>query len=193
MKIPKDYHSALKNENEINKKLDFYSKGKSTVLSHDVNNIDGIPEIFNKADIIYSEPAWNNGYELFKKRANIKNPIGFKNYLKSIEKTIRILNKPSFIIGGKHMIKIISPDYSLPIKFNGFDAYLFIWNYEKVNFKNNIDLLEYLSKNYNTVLDFCCGYGHYFEKFKNFIASDLNKKCVYFVAKKYLNYEDTIS
>ena len=185
MKIPKIYHSAFKEDYKNLEELEYYENNGSIVFKHDINN--GISNLFFNCDCIYSEPAWKNGYKLFISRAN-EESLSYESYLKSIENNILTIKKPAFLIGGKHMIKYIKPHINYDIYFNGFYAQLLCWFYDKLDFKTNIDVLNYLKENFNTVLDFSCGYGNHLNGFKRFIASDINSKCVYYVAKNYMNY-----
>ncbi len=187
MKLPENYHSAHGEEKPNLKDLDFYESNGSIVFKHDLNN--GIPDIFHKCDCIYSEPAWQSGYKLFKKRANTKD-FEYIDYMNSIQKTVTELKVPTFIVGGKHMLRYLTPDHFIDIRFNGFYALLLQWNTELIEVKNNIKILDYLSDKYDTVLDFSCGYGKHLLNFNKFIASDVNGKCVHEVAKNIgLTYE----
>lgn len=186
MKIPNVYHSAFKEEFTDLSKLDYYEKNNSYVFKHDLN--DGVHELFSKCDCIYSEPAWQNGYELFIERADEKS-LTYKDYLKSIESVIIELKNPSFIVGGKHMLRYITPHNHINIRFNGFNAILMFWFSNIIEVKNNKELLDILSKTYYTVLDFSCGYGEHLLKFDNFIGCDINDKCIYYIAKNYMGYE----
>lgn len=189
MKTPDIYHSAFKEEIKGLKELYYFKNNNSIVLQHDLNN--GINEIFKNCDCIYSEPAWKNGYELFLKRSN-KDSKSYKEYLKSIENVISDLKKPTFLIGGKHMLKYINPTNIVDIRFNGFYAILMIWFSDKIEVKTNYDVIEVLINNYKNVLDFSCGYGNHLKNFKNFIASDINPKCVYYIAKNLMNYKEEL-
>jgi len=186
MKIPSNYHSAFKDEMADLKELDFFSKNDCHVFYHNI--IDGNNDYFKQCDFLYSEPAWRHGYDKFQNRAGVKEST-HKLYLTKIRNIIGELNKPTFIVGGKHMIKTLSPNDYIEIKFNGFDAILMFWNTDVISVKTNIELLEILSKKYNTICDFSCGYGFYLKLFKKFICSDVNKKCVYFIAKTYMGYD----
>ena len=70
MKLPENYHSAHGEEKSNLKDLFFYRNNDSVVLKHDLNN--EMPDVFSNCDCIYSEPAWQSGYKLFKKRANVE-------------------------------------------------------------------------------------------------------------------------
>ena len=185
-KIP--YHSALKPELDISYKLDFFENNGSIVLFHDMNT--GINDYFRKADVIYSEPPWMDGYNKFVMRAEIITK-SFFDYLVSIQNLIKELNIPAYLLLGKHMLKHLSPDRCQNIRVRGYDALLGIWNAKLIK---TDDHLEYISKKYNICLDFSCGYGHTANamqlKNKKFICSDINKKCVYYVAKTFMDFQD---
>jgi len=186
MKVSKNYHSALTDEIQNLKELDYYKYNNSHVIAH--NLIDGVLPLFYEADVIYSEPAWRSGYKTFIDRTDCKND-DFNLYLFSIQRIINELKKPTFIITGKHAINKLNPDYITEIQLHGYSSLLAIWNHDKVEFKDNWEAIDKLSEKFNTVLDFNCGYGNVASKFKNFICSDLNKKCVYYIAKKYMGYD----
>lgn len=181
------YHSALQEELSNLKELDSYQNNGNTVFQYDINN--GYNNIFDKADCIYIEPAWRDGYYKFAKRAGVFN-AEFNDYLDNIREVIVKFNKPSFVVMGKHMIKRLAPDYTIQIKLHGYGCYVGVYN-SNINgeFKTNYDFMEYISTKFNKVLDFCCGYGNTLKYFKSFIACDINKKCVYCVAKEYMRYE----
>lgn len=189
MLIPKDYHSALSTEKTDLKELDYFTSGGSTVLCHDLNNIANIPAIFYKCDAIYSEIAWRAGYNEFIKRAD-KSAQGYNYYLISMREIIKLFKKPAFIVGGRHALKLLKPDHYSQNKLHGVDAILMIWNHYNIHAKDNASIISYIAKKYETILDFSCGYGCNLHAFRHFIASDINRRCVYYIAKKYLKYTD---
>lgn len=174
------YHSALKDELDL-KELDFYKKENKIVFKHDIN--DGVHKLFYNADCIYIEPAWRAGYEKFLKRAGTTS-CSFNGYLDNIKNTIRKLEKPAFVVAGKHMLKRLDADSVKEIKLHGYSSYLCIYNYDvNYEFNTNYDVIKWVSNEFDCVLDFCCGYGNTLMGFDKFIASDINGKCVYYVAK----------
>lgn len=182
MKKEIDYHSALGDELHIEEGDDFYI-GKIAFV-HDIN--DGVHYLFRYVDCIYSEPSWLNGYPKFLERAGVESK-SFNEYKKNILSVIKSINKPSFIIMGKHMVKTMNPDYSYDIKLNGGNSVLGVYNYNNIPiFERTEQLLEYISDRFDVVLDFCCGYGTTFNYFDRFVASDINKKCINYINKKYL-------
>jgi 2-polyprenyl-3-methyl-5-hydroxy-6-metoxy-1,4-benzoquinol methylase len=185
-----DYHSVYFNELEIKKEISFFSNGLSYVLQHDINK--GYHKLFSKAEAIYTEPAWLHGYSEFGKRANVNQP-SYDQYLKNIRSIIDELKIPSFVVMGKRMIKRLNPDIVTDVYLHNYKSVLGIWNHDKINASDNFNAAEIVCDMFGTVLDFSCGYGLVArimtEKKKNFICSDINKKCIYYIANKYLGFE----
>lgn len=187
MNVPKLYHSALTDEIPDLQELDFYYANGNTVICHNI--IDGPLPIFKKADVAYTEPAWRQGYETFANRTD-EDVKTHNEYLKAIQDYAESTDKPVFIIGGKHMTKIIKPHHTVEdVKLHGYKSLLFIWNHEPIEAKDNKEVIEYLSKKFNCVLDFSCGYGNAAKEFKNFVCADVNKKCIYYIAKTLMGYD----
>ncbi len=185
--IKTPYHSALTPPLEISTELDFYEADGSLVFRHDISRGDHI--FFVGADVLYSEPSWRAGYSKFIDRAGGP-PSTFKEYLTGIGEVICKLKIPSYIILGRHMITYLKPQDIAPIKLNGSDSMLGVWNTSMISADKSGDVLRHVSSNYSKILDFCCGYGitAYYAKEcgKKFICSDINRKCVAYVAEKYM-------
>ena len=185
MKTP--YHSALKDDLKIDGELDRYEFNGSVVLCHDITT--GIHPSFRSADVIYSEPSWKDGYEKFQDRAGSlgdKSYYGFIVYIESIKKVIEELKIPTYLIMGKHMQKRLNPDLTMNIMLHAYKSVLGVWNAEFPEVKTNQDVLKSISEKYSCALDFSCGYGNtavaMLRHRKQFICSDVNKKCVYYIA-----------
>lgn len=186
MKIPDNYHSAFSAAKSDLQELDAFERGGKLVFQHDIKN--GVHPTFYDCDFVYTEPAWKRGYEPFQKRANVEMST-HDEYLESIKSIIVELQKPTIVIGGLHMLKILSPLYYTPIQLHQMDSIAMFWNMHPITTKKTFDLLDILTVRHGTMLDFSCGYGSHLHRFNNFICSDINKKCVYYVAKNYMGYE----
>jgi hypothetical protein len=187
IKLP--YHSALSAPLDISTELEFYESDGSVVFRHDISV--GYHTYFDSADVIYSEPSWRAGYCKFIERAG-SSSSSFKCYLFGIRAVIEKLQIPTYLILGKHMIADLKPCAIAPIKLNGGDSVLGVWNAPLLTADKSGDVLRYVSSNYSKILDFCCGYGtsvyYVKEHGKKFICSDINKKCVAYVAENYMGY-----
>lgn len=182
------YHSALKEPIDVAGELDFYTDGVNTVFKSDVRGIDLNAENYSKCDIIYTEPSWLDGFDKFITRANAE-PHSFDEYLLYISRLIKNCTRPFWMVMGTHAIKHLPvPHRKEKIKLHGYSTNLLGWNdNKKYSFTNNYDFISQLAENYNCVGDFNCGYGNtgriFYKAGKNFVMSDINGKCVYYIAK----------
>ena len=189
------YHTALKPELEISEKLDFFQNDGNVVLKHDITT--GPHKYLFKCDVIYSEPAWLAGYQLFLNRAGAKHSQYYE-FIQIMSEMPDILKIPYFLIIGKHVFnKFNNYDLIKNITLNGSKAFLIGYNLYgiKIQIKDNMtnyEFIQLLSQYYNCVGDFCCGYGNSGRIFKgnrkHFILSDINGKCIYYVAKELMDY-----
>lgn len=184
-----DYHSSLREDLKDLKELDFYSSDSGTVFCHNLE--DGMTDMFRLCDAIYSEPSWVYGYKIFGARAG-KNDGIYKKYLAGMKSVLDELKKPAFIVMGKQAVKVLNPDWVKEIQFIGGNhkigesAMLMVFNHEAIDAENTHDVQRFVCDRFNTILDFNCGYGSICQGAKRFICSDINRKCVYYVANKYL-------
>jgi hypothetical protein len=192
VKIP--YHSALKDDLKIDGELDHYESGGSIVFCRDLTA--GTHPTFRSADVIYSEPSWKDGYKKFQARAGSLSDgsyYGFLTYIENIKKVIEELKIPSYLIMSKHMQKRLNPDFVMDVVLHSYKSVLGVWNAELPEVKTNQDVLKLISEKYSCALDFSCGYGNTAKAMlgrgKQFICSDVNKKCVFYVATELMGKE----
>lgn len=182
-----DYHSSLKDDIKELKELDYYLGVKGVVFCHNLEQ--GMNERFKDVDAIYSEPSWVYGYKIFGKRAGQEGV--YKRYLAGMKSVVDAVKKPTFLVMGKQAIKALKPHIVKDVKFIGGshtlgDAVLMIFNHEYIDAETTIEIQKFVCDKFNTILDFNCGYGSICQSAKRFICSDINKKCVYYIANKYL-------
>ena len=188
--MKRKYYSALKGNQQLGgleqTNGPVYDNLGNVVFRHDITI--GIHPLFKGANVIYIEPPWKDGYEEFNGRAGINTALSYNDYLETIKKVIIELNKPSVCIMGKHMQQTLSPDLVIDIKLHNYKCLAGLWKIElgSDNPKDSYSLIEILASKYNRVLDFCCGYGNtgliFKDHGKRFIMSDLNGRCVAYVA-----------
>jgi hypothetical protein len=183
------YHSALKDDLEIDHELDYYESGGSISIKHNIE--DGPHHVFSRADVIYAEPAWRDGYEKFMLRAGATGD--FKKYLVCISNVILALDIAAYIVMGRHMKRQLAPDLTMPIKLHGYKCLLGIWKADAIEAKTNYDAVNHIASEYSCMLDFCCGYGNTAVAAKNhnkrFVCSDVNRKCIYYIAMELMGYD----
>lgn len=188
------YHSALHDELDVQGELQEYLADGSIVFAHDLTK--GVDQRFALAEAIYSEPAWKDGYGKFIERAGVDSDptyAGYLRYLHAIRSTIHELGVPAYIIMGKHMMKYLQPGCAHPVMLHSYECLLGCYNTPYVpDARTNDDVLAFVAKYYDNVLDFSCGYGNTARAVKvrrrHFICSDVNPKCVYYVAREVMGY-----
>lgn len=189
------YHSALKPELPVGGELERYESSGSLVFCHDIST--GMSPEFTRVDAIYAEPSWRAGYGIFMARAGIAGR-GFSLYLEGMLSVIKYLRAPSYLLVGKHMLKVLEPPEVVPTHIHGYPCFLGIWYADAASIRSAIEgqataeALSYVADRYARVLDFSCGYGNTAgamrSRGKSFVCSDVNKKCVYQIAKDYMGY-----
>jgi len=188
------YHSALHDELDVQGEMQEYLADGSIVFAHDLTK--GADPRFAPAEAIYSEPAWKDGYAKFAQRAGAPTDpsyAGYLRYLKAMDSIINGLRVPAYVVLGKHMLKWVRPEHTRPVVLHGYEALLGIWfDDREIPGRSNNDVLAWVADGYDCVLDFSCGYGNLAramaERGKRFICSDINPKCVYYVAREVMGY-----
>jgi hypothetical protein len=162
-----------------------YQNNGNAVLQHDI--CGDIPKIFFGADVVFSVMAWRAGYKHFIENTIAKEST-FIEYCEGMRRTIEELNKPSFVISNKTFVKNLGSQRIEPIRFDRFnsDDVCAIWNYKGDIPSTTTELMRFIGDRYDTVLDFCCGYGEIAHYSKHFILSDINTGCLDYVKEEYL-------
>lgn len=200
--MKKTYHSALKEPLPIGYELDAWSDFYNLVFRKDLREIsiqspDHISAYFNKCDVFYTEPAWADGYEKFIERAGHEHS-SFEEYLHHLYRIVAEIQKdkkPLWMLMGSHALNYLpDPDRIEKIKLHGYTTNLLGWNDKhEYLFTDNYDFIRQLAERYIRVGDFNCGYGNtgriFQEAGKKFIMSDINAKCIYYIAKTLMGYE----
>lgn len=142
---------------------------------------------FKECDVIFSEISWRYGYGIFNERAE-NSPNNYTDYLNNIQKLIKELGIPSFVVCGKPVAKYFAGAKAYPISIrtsgtNMHGCQLYVWNYNYLyQFKDTKELIAFLSKTFEKCLDFSCGYGEHLLMFKDFIGCDINKDCLTYLS-----------
>ena len=183
------YHSALTPELKNLQEVDFYKIKNSIAFYYNITDHFGLPKEYNNCDVLYTELAWMKGLNNFNKRANIKSH--YNKYILSINNIIRTNKIPIIIVTGiNDSKKLLPPNMCLYTKLNGAKAMANVYNFKyniKYDYNDTNIIIKNLSKKFNCVGDFCCGYGNtgniFYKNNKDFIMSDYNKKCIGFIKK----------
>lgn len=189
-----DYYSFRNEPIEMDGAANRCEQGGNVAFTHDVTK--GIPQDYEKCDIIYCEPSWLAGYGIFEERAGTK--VGsYERYL-GFFKILTATAIPVVLVLGKNALKKMNPFWkdSIPVKLNGTPETAYSWNirFPLMDIKTNYDLIRALATRYDRVGDMCCGYGNtariFKEEGKNFVVSDINEKLINFIADNYMDGED---
>jgi|TARA_R100000149_G_C5867417_1_gene131937 hypothetical protein len=181
------YHSALKRIEyfESVKEETYYKVKNSIAFHHDVIKNTGLPKVYSKCDVLYSEPSWSGGIKNFDKRANTK--TNYNDYANAINNIIKTTDIPILLIVGVNDSKRLRRPYeSHDTTIHDAPAKLNVYNFSyKGPLKDNYAIINHLSEHFNCVGDFSCGYGNtgeiFFKKNKSFVMSDYNKKCIGYI------------
>ncbi len=194
--MKKEYHSALHDELPVASELEHYKAGGSVVFRHDITTVRHTLYQCQQIDVIYSEPAWRDGYALFCVRAGENDNAehnGYLDYLTAIHDTISQLKQPTYIVMGKHMFKHLQPEATQPVLLYGYPALLGVWNAPLLpQVATNDDIIQHITETYSCALDFSCGYGNLARAMlansKKFVCSDINGRCIYYIATTLMGY-----
>jgi len=180
------YHTALK------KGFVTYSNVKETesavhpkgvMLKNDIIS-NGLPEEFDRCDVLCAEPPWPKGFKIFNDRAGVAHE-SYSDLVVAFIKIIENNPKPIYLIIGESMLKRLPmPREVHKTTQNGGDALVAVWhgNYDGSCKSVNV-ICESLGSRYKCLGDFTCGYGTCIVNFlsgggSSFVASDYDGKCI---------------
>ena len=184
--IDEMYHTALKSKFDTKyvSSSNIVSGKNYLFLKNDIMKT-GIPSDIYKCDVVYGEPPWPHGFNVFNERAAVEDRRTYKDFARSLSEQIKLIKKPFYMTAGKTLIKLLPSNAgTLPIKLNGNDAFV-VWWFDKFNENpgTNLDVCEMLAKKYSSMGDWCCGYGTPLMAFlksggKSVVGSDYDGKCI---------------
>lgn len=192
MKRKPFYYSALdKRDTAVDHEpVQLFEFGGNIAMAHSIESCT-LPPAYARCDVLYTEPPWEHGYDIFNNNAHEKG-TSYKEFMEKINIIVRNENKPTVIIIGKKYVKLLdTPAGLISVELNGYPALALFYNMQPVNAETNIELIEKLSQAFDCVGDFCCGYGNtgriFFENRKSFVMSDVNPRCIGFIKNYYEN------
>jgi len=181
------YHSALKSELQNIKPASGFIVDKSYGFVH--NLINGLPTVYSSCDLIYADLPWKAGYQRFMDRAGVNGK--FEDFIKTANEIAENITIPVIYVTGRHARHYLNSDKEIELKLNGSPAIAYIYrgDLERHGPKTAFDLIQALAENsdFQCIGDPCCGYGRaplmFHRANKRFVASDVNPKCIGFLAK----------
>lgn len=188
------YMSALKSNKSYQNisELPEYEWNKFTIVKdgivgrYDISK--GLPTIYAGCDVFYADLAWSRGVNKFAELAGTE--VEFKKYMEKITEIARNNGNPFYLVAGKEVEKYMIGFAYTDIKLNGDSAVLYSVNAPLIgNNLDSVELLELLALKHDRIGDFCCGMGRsgriFKEKGKKFVMTDINGRCIEYLARKY--------
>jgi hypothetical protein len=161
--------------------------GGSVALTHNIWH--GLPKELSSCDVVYSEPPWKAGYEVFNSRCGSVGYPAFSEFAANLDRLARSLTVPVFLMAGRTDSKLYRPDAVRAMELNddNREAVVMLYRAElPAGLTKAGDMLEYLAGRFSRVGDFACGYGRAGRVFarsgKSFVLSDFDPKCIGHIA-----------
>ena len=193
--ITHPYNSALKahpaeiKRRETLESVELFSNLRGTVFFHDMSVPFKESEmtVINGADCIYSHLAYPAGMKAFADRADYEQKGTHNQYLQAVKTLIDELRKPTFIVCSEKAANKLRPHKTRQIRLYKTMEVLACWeDYADEKHKTADEVSTYLSRRYNSVYDFSCGYGRSIREFDSIIGSDIDKKCLGYIKSEIL-------
>lgn len=184
MRVEYPYHSALWDESAAEPCERVELRG-GLAFRHDIYL--GLPEEFARCDVLYSEPPWPAGVEVFDRRAGVAGG-DYRRLMEAIGAVITGTNIPTFLITGDRGRKLLPMALQEHrIILNGAAAWCMVYRKRLHDWPESTEaLLERLAAEFGCVGDFCCGYGTAGRVFraagKRFVLADYNARCIGHIA-----------
>lgn len=178
------YHTALSDDDVKASSVYRWEHCGSQAFVHDIAL--GLPLEFYACDVLYADLPWADGYEEFNRRAGKLNALPYEKWLYRLNSTLALSGKPWVVSGGARALRGLGCEWVTRFQLNGSTAAMMGAGLPQIGPRDQIAILRHLAVRYRCVGDFCCGYGRTARVFaaagKTFVASDLNPKCIGYVA-----------
>ena len=150
---------------------------------------EGLPPEMMTADVIYGEPPWKHGYDLFAKEAGVSQAISYADFIKKLVSEIGRTGKPSVIIAGAHAMGLYKGFVSAPALINGAKCYaMYRCIRPHAGTLDATEVIKRIARMYDCIADPFCGYGRagriFAEHGKRYVMSDLNPVCIGYISKQ---------
>lgn len=189
MKKNVTYHSALQCVEELDaEELDRYENGPLLAIQNDITN--GLPEEFDRCDVLWGEPPWAHGFKVFNARVGKEDTEGHAAFMRKCNDVIAADDRPAFVVTGKAYARYYSDaDYQTPVMLPVCDEASVLYSYRfKPSFagKSQVvtteEVLQVLARKFDCLGDWCCGYGFagrvFLSSGKSAVLADYNAKCI---------------
>lgn len=145
-----------------------------------------LPAEYSECDVIYAEPPWRHGYDVFNDRAGTQDPP-WPDFMRRVADVIAQRSCPVVITAGKGTLRFLQqPDACYETQLNGGDAMLLCYGLALENSETSESALHEICQRFSIIGDWCCGYGRTAliarQHGKRFVVSDHNATCVGYMA-----------
>lgn len=181
------YNTALANgEREASPAVEHASFIDGMAFQHDF--FSGLPTSYRHCSVIYGEPPWRHGFDVFNKRAGVSEDRSWGDLMRIVGQAIESSDCAWVMPVGKQALRYMpSPDALHDSRLNGNEAYLACWRTEVYGHGTSIDALNEVCMRYGRIGDPFCGYGrtawYARQHGKQFIVSDHDPYCIGFISE----------
>ena len=180
------YHTALAEPLFEGPPASHWTDGSNVALVGDI--MTGLPSELASAHVIYGEPPWRQGYEVFNRRAGHHDARTWGEWLVCYDEIMRYSGKPACAMVGKQGLSYLNPDDAIPTRVvvHNCAAFLALWNDVEIEADNTDEAAADLARRYGIVADVWCGFGRASRIVKqnggSFRAMDVNPLCIGYIA-----------
>lgn len=188
--MPDAYHSAHLPIKGAPPALSGWSNEHGTAFVHDLMSSDALPAAYAAADVIYTEPPWKQGFDVFNERAGVADGRTYEQFMRHIDALLSGSKIPVMVVTGKIGAKFMpNAERQRGIWLSGpsLDARLVSYGPSVVKVApTSADLLRTIALEFHCGGDFCAGYGRTVKAFvsrgQRFVASDYSAEAIGYIA-----------
>lgn len=179
------YHTAMKTGQVV----DAPAVGRAEfpdgiALQHDL--FDPLPAEYEACSVIYADPPWRHGYDVFNERAGASAPE-WSVFMRRVGEVIDSTPTPIVLCMGSTAMRYVPrPTVAYQTTLNGAKAILACWRVTVDNHATAESALDELCQRHDVIGDFCAGYGRTAivarAHGKRFVVSDHNATCIGYMA-----------
>ncbi len=188
-----NYHSAHKPPVDA-PALDRWEGNGCTAFVHDLTASPTLPADYDRCDVLMADLPWQKGYDTFNERAGVSAAPNYVGFMGAVGAVVESTTAPLYLVTGKHALsKLPTPDVTLPVILNagGTEYESLAVGYRPGDEADGRytfvpELLHVMAQRYDTVGDFCCGYGrnarYFLRSGKHAVVSDFNAQCIGYIS-----------